>query len=433
MSATYAVAWGSTVGRFTPIASIASYQTRLALDRDLLGRAALAVGAVDDVVVDVGDVRDVANLEPRPLEVATQHVEHEREPAVAEVGRAVDRGTTHVHAHLARLAERELADSAGGGVVEADHGLITTGNGSGRPGGHPVAFLHHECSREAHARRTRRALDRGLGARRHLPLRPHEDPRRDLLDRHPAADGQRRAAPGPRLLLQPDRHGRPLPAHARARGLLPDGLGRQRPERRAPRPAHLRRHVRPVAPLRPGVRRARDAAEAADPDLAAQLRRAVRRAHRAARAGVLRALDPGRASRSTGARPTRRSARRLGARRSAASSQLLRDGHAYLAEAPTLWDVDFKTAVAQAELEDRERPGAYHRIGFRRDRRRRARLHRDHPSRAPRRVRRARRPSRRRALPAALRHAPCARRCSTSRSRSSRTSSPIPRRGRASR
>ncbi len=32
--------------------------------------------------------------------------------------------------------------------------------------------------------------------------------------------------------------------------------------------------------------------------------------------------------------------------------------------APTLWDVDFRTAVSQAELVDRERPGAYHRIGF---------------------------------------------------------------------
>jgi valyl-tRNA synthetase len=29
-----------------------------------------------------------------------------------------------------------------------------------------------------------------------------------------------------------------------------------------------------------------------------------------------------------------------------------------------LWDVDFKTAVAQAELEDRELPGAYHRVRF---------------------------------------------------------------------
>jgi len=39
-------------------------------------------------------------------------------------------------------------------------------------------------------------------------------------------------------------------------------------------------------------------------------------------------------------------------------------GQAYQAEAPTLWDVTFRTAVAQAELEDRERPGAYHRLGF---------------------------------------------------------------------
>jgi valyl-tRNA synthetase len=39
-------------------------------------------------------------------------------------------------------------------------------------------------------------------------------------------------------------------------------------------------------------------------------------------------------------------------------------GEAYSSEAPTLWDVDDQTAVAQAEMEDRERPGAYHRLRF---------------------------------------------------------------------
>ncbi|CCQ45832.1 tRNA synthetases class I family protein [Pseudarthrobacter siccitolerans] len=39
-------------------------------------------------------------------------------------------------------------------------------------------------------------------------------------------------------------------------------------------------------------------------------------------------------------------------------------GDAYMAEAPTLWDVTFRTAVAQAELEDREVPGAYYRYPF---------------------------------------------------------------------
>ena len=44
--------------------------------------------------------------------------------------------------------------------------------------------------------------------------------------------------------------------------------------------------------------------------------------------------------------------------------RLVRRGLAYQLEAPTLWDVDFKTAVAQAELEDREQAGAYHRLRF---------------------------------------------------------------------
>jgi len=44
--------------------------------------------------------------------------------------------------------------------------------------------------------------------------------------------------------------------------------------------------------------------------------------------------------------------------------RLLDRGIAYRAESPTLWDVDMKTAVAQAELQDREIPGAYYRINF---------------------------------------------------------------------
>ena len=39
-------------------------------------------------------------------------------------------------------------------------------------------------------------------------------------------------------------------------------------------------------------------------------------------------------------------------------------GEAYQQEAPTLWDVTFQTAVAQAELEEREYPGHYHRVAF---------------------------------------------------------------------
>ncbi|BDZ50006.1 valine--tRNA ligase [Frondihabitans sucicola] len=39
-------------------------------------------------------------------------------------------------------------------------------------------------------------------------------------------------------------------------------------------------------------------------------------------------------------------------------------GEAYQAQAPTLWDITFRTAVAQAELEDKDMPGAYHTLAF---------------------------------------------------------------------
>ncbi|MGW9113205.1 valine--tRNA ligase [Microbacterium sp. NPDC055683] len=39
-------------------------------------------------------------------------------------------------------------------------------------------------------------------------------------------------------------------------------------------------------------------------------------------------------------------------------------GEAYQDLAPTLWDVDFRSAIAQAELEDRDQQAAYHRLAF---------------------------------------------------------------------
>jgi valyl-tRNA synthetase len=43
---------------------------------------------------------------------------------------------------------------------------------------------------------------------------------------------------------------------------------------------------------------------------------------------------------------------------------LFEKGHVYNVDAPTMWDVDFQTAVAQAEMEDRARPGAFHHLEF---------------------------------------------------------------------
>ena len=44
--------------------------------------------------------------------------------------------------------------------------------------------------------------------------------------------------------------------------------------------------------------------------------------------------------------------------------ELFAQGRIRQALAPTMWDPDFRTAIAQAEVEDRERPGAFHDIRF---------------------------------------------------------------------
>ena len=75
-------------------------------------------------------------------------------------------------------------------------------------------------------------------------------------------------------------------------------------------------------------------------------------------------MAPARRCPSTGRSRTRRSARAPNGCRSARSCACSLRGEAYQSEAPTLWDVDDRTAVAQAELEDREQPGAYHRLRF---------------------------------------------------------------------
>ena len=77
-------------------------------------------------------------------------------------------------------------------------------------------------------------------------------------------------------------------------------------------------------------------------------------------------------------------------------------GEAYQAEAPGLWDVTFQTAVAQAELEARDYPGAFHRVAFH-GADGPVYIETTRPELLPG-VRRAHRAPRRRALPAPVRH-----------------------------
>ena len=137
------------------------------------------------------------------------------------------------------------------------------------------------------------------------------------------------------------------------------------------------------------------------------------------------AVAPGRAERglvAASTRPSPTTPRPWRRRRSCATCAR---GEAYLSEAPTLWDVTFQTAVAQAELEARDYPGAYHRVAFHAPRRAPV-VHRDHPPRADRGLRGPGRAPRRRALPPTCSGRRSPRRCSGWRCRCSRTRPPSP-------
>ena len=264
--------------------------------------------------------------------------------------------------------------------------------------GRPVGSDDGRGPREADARRARGAVAGAVGGRRHLPLRRSQVPGPGVQHRHAAPHGERLAAHGLGVRLRPDRLHRAVQADGRRRGLLPDGLGRQRPADRASGRALLRRPLRPLTPPRPVVLAAGEAGpEAPGAVLPAELRRAVPAAHRRGRAGVRGAVAPG--------RPERR---------------LVADLHDDRGDGPAGEPAGLPPQPGQGrgvrsrgadpvgrDRPDRRGPGRARGQGAPRGlpplrlpahRRWRGRGHRDDPPRAPPRLRRPRVPSRRRAL-----------------------------------
>ena len=80
--------------------------------RDLGGRLALLVGALDDLVVDVGDVLDERHLVAAEGEVAARNVEGEKRTRIADVDVVVDGRATRIHRDLSLFAGPELLFAA---------------------------------------------------------------------------------------------------------------------------------------------------------------------------------------------------------------------------------------------------------------------------------------------------------------------------------
>ena len=87
-----------------------------------LDRLAVLLRALDDLVVDIGDVAHVGDVEPERAQPAPHHVEHHHDPRVAEMAVVVDRHAADVHAHLAGYQGDKLLLLASERVVDFQHG-----------------------------------------------------------------------------------------------------------------------------------------------------------------------------------------------------------------------------------------------------------------------------------------------------------------------
>ena len=93
----------------------------LAFSGDVAPRATFFIGAINDFVVDVGDIRDQPYLKASISQVPTQDVVHQGGSAVAKVWRAIDGRAAEVNADLAWLAKSEGFHALRGGVIEVQH------------------------------------------------------------------------------------------------------------------------------------------------------------------------------------------------------------------------------------------------------------------------------------------------------------------------
>jgi hypothetical protein len=89
--------------------------------RELMDGFAVLRRALDDLVVDVGDVAHVVHVVTARLQPAIYHVEHHHHSRMAEVAVVVHRHAAHIHADFVWGDRLEVLLVAGEGVVDFEH------------------------------------------------------------------------------------------------------------------------------------------------------------------------------------------------------------------------------------------------------------------------------------------------------------------------
>jgi hypothetical protein len=77
---------------------------------DFLPRTTFFVRPIDDLVVNIGDIRDQADFKARPFEVTPQNVVHQSGSTVTKVRRTIDSGAAQVNTDFSGCAQSEFAD-----------------------------------------------------------------------------------------------------------------------------------------------------------------------------------------------------------------------------------------------------------------------------------------------------------------------------------
>jgi len=80
-------------------------------------------GALDDLIIHVGDVAHEGQVIAQIAKVTCHHVEGDEGAAVTDMTQVVDGDSTHVHAHLSGLQRFEFFFLACEGVVDLQHGI----------------------------------------------------------------------------------------------------------------------------------------------------------------------------------------------------------------------------------------------------------------------------------------------------------------------
>ena len=79
---------------------------------------AIRLGGGINFIVHIGDVAHIRNLRVEVLEQPVEHIIHHHRTRVADMRPVIDRGATHIHAHVFRVGWGELLLGAREGVVE---------------------------------------------------------------------------------------------------------------------------------------------------------------------------------------------------------------------------------------------------------------------------------------------------------------------------